>query len=91
MKGSYCAGCDLGVPLGGAEGHEGEGFWSRQSDVAYMGGYQNSGPFLGTLNIRCRIIIGIQKGTIILTTIHLYSNLTPQRGPPFSDYNPHGA
>ena len=33
-----------------------------------MGGCQNYGPFLGTLNIRCRIIIGIQKGTIILTT-----------------------
>ena len=28
-------------------------------------------PFLGTLNIRCRIIIGIQKGTIILTTTHM--------------------
>ena len=26
-----------------------------------MGGCQNYGPFLGTLNIRCRIIIGIQK------------------------------
>ena len=26
---------------------------------------------LGTLNIRCRIIIGIQKGTIILTTTHI--------------------
>ena len=26
------------------------------------------GPFSATLNIRCRIIIGIQKGTIILTT-----------------------
>ena len=25
-------------------------------------------PFLGTLNIRCRIILGTQKGTIILTT-----------------------
>ena len=35
--------------------------------IGYMGGCQNSGPFLGTLNIRCRIIIGIQKGTIILT------------------------
>ena len=33
-----------------------------------MGGCQNYGPFLGTLNIRCRIIIGTQKGTIILTT-----------------------
>ena len=36
-----------------------------------MGGCQNYGPFLGTLNIRCRIIIGHQKGTIILTTTHL--------------------
>ena len=36
-----------------------------------MGGRQNYGPFLGTLNIRCRIIIGIQKGTIILTTTQM--------------------
>ena len=34
-----------------------------------MGGCQNHGPFLGTL--RCRIIIGIRKSTIILTTIHM--------------------
>ena len=34
------------------------------------GGCQNYGPFLGTLNFRCRIKIGIQKGTIILTTTH---------------------
>ena len=33
-----------------------------------MGGWQNYGPFLGTLNIRCRIIIETQKGTIILTS-----------------------
>ena len=26
-----------------------------------MGGCQKNGPFLGTLNIRCRIIIGIKK------------------------------
>ena len=26
-----------------------------------MGGCQNYGPFLSTLNIRCRIIIGTQK------------------------------
>ena len=37
-----------------------------------MGGYQNYGPFLGTLNTRGRIIIGIQKGTIILTTTHIW-------------------
>ena len=41
-------------------------------------GYQDYGPFLGTLNIRCRIMIGIQKGTIILTTTHL-SSLTWNR------------
>ena len=36
-----------------------------------MGGCQDYGPFLGTLDIRCCIIIGIQKGTIILTTNHI--------------------
>ena len=36
------------------------------------GWLSNYGPFLGTLNIRCRTIIGIQKGTIILTTAHVY-------------------
>ena len=35
-----------------------------------MGGYQNYGPFLGTLNIRGRIILG-QKRTIILITTHI--------------------
>ena len=28
-------------------------------------------PFWGTLNIRCRILIGIQKGSIILLTTHI--------------------
>ena len=42
-----------------------------------MGGCQNYGPFLGTLNIRCRIIIGIQKGTIILTTTHIFIAQNP--------------
>ena len=36
-----------------------------------MDGCQNVGPLLGTLNIRGRIIMGIQKGPIILTTIHI--------------------
>ena len=36
-----------------------------------MGGCQNYGPFLGTLIIRGRIIIGTQKGAIILTTTHI--------------------
>ena len=39
-----------------------------------MGGCQNYGPFLGTLNIRGRIIIGTQKGTIILTTTQVFYN-----------------
>ena len=37
-----------------------------------MGGCQDYDPFWGTLNIRCRTIIGIQKGAIILTTAHIY-------------------
>ena len=28
-------------------------------------------PFLGSLNIRCRIILEIQQGTMILTTTHM--------------------
>ena len=36
---------------------------------------------LGTLNIRCRIIIGIQKGPIILTTTHV---LPVQKGSPIA-------
>ena len=36
-----------------------------------MGGCQNYAPFLGTLNIRCRMIIRIHKRTIILTTTHI--------------------
>ena len=35
----------------------------RKCCLLHMGGCQNYGPFLGTLNIRCRIIIGIQKRT----------------------------
>ena len=40
----------------------------------YLGGCQNVGPFLAILNIRCRILIGTQGGTIILTTTHLLIN-----------------
>ena len=39
--------------------------------LLHMGGCQNYGPFLGTLNNRCRIIIGTQKGTLFLTTTHI--------------------
>ena len=39
--------------------------------------------FWGTLNIRCRIIIRIQKGTIILTTTHVpeFLNVFQPYGP----------
>ena len=33
-----------------------------------MGSCQNYGPFLGTLNNRCRTILGTQQGTTILTS-----------------------
>ena len=32
-----------------------------EASKPHMGGCQNYGPVWGTLNIRCRIIIGIQK------------------------------
>ena len=35
------------------------------------GSCQNYGPFLGTLNTRCRIILRTKKGTLILTTTHV--------------------
>ena len=48
---------------------------------AYMGGRQNYGPFLGTLKIRCRVIIGTQKGTILLTTTHIHLPLNRRPNP----------
>ena len=52
-------------------------FWSSHfsessSRRSIWGDCQNYGPFLGTLNLRCRIIIGTQIGTIILTTTHMF-------------------
>ena len=38
----------------------------------HVGSCQNYGPDLGTLNNRCRIILGTPKKTIILTTTHIY-------------------
>ena len=45
-------------------------------EATILGGCQNYDPFWGTLSIRCRIIIGIQKGTIILTTAHIHHHDT---------------
>ena len=46
--------------------------WDLEGKVEEANGWlSNYGPFLGTLNIRCRIIIGIQKGTIILATTQM--------------------
>ena len=46
---------------------------AAKSEDSYVvhAGCQNYGPFLGAPDIGCRIIIGIQKGTIILTTTHV--------------------
>ena len=49
----------------------------------HMGGCQHDGPFLGILHIRCCIITGIQTGTIMLITTHIYSSsvCAYQQGP----------
>ena len=49
--------------------------------VYTMGSCPNYGPFSGTLNNRCRIIIGTQKVTIILTTTHIVAVLTRNLDP----------
>ena len=46
--------------------------------ACFLGSCQNYGPFLGTLNNRCRIIIGTQKRTLILTTTHMLKTLHPE-------------
>ena len=38
-----------------------------------MGGCQNHGPLVGLLNTRCRIVVGTQKGTIVLTTTNVFT------------------
>ena len=40
-----------------------------------MGGCQKCGPLSYPKNIRCRIIVRIQKGTITLTTTHMVQGL----------------
>ena len=42
-----------------------------------LGGCQNYGSFLGTLNIRCRTILGTQTGTIILTATQYHEKQWP--------------
>ena len=53
---------------------------SQTNMEAHMGGCQNYGPFLSTLNIRGRIVIGTQKGTIILATTHVSYSLNSVKG-----------
>ena len=36
-------------------------------------------PLWGTLNTRCRIVIGIQKGTMILTITHVGAEVDEDR------------
>ena len=47
----------------------------KENGNYYIGAIYHISPILITLNIRCCIIIGIQKGTIILTTTHITSAL----------------
>ena len=44
-------------------------------EATILGGCQNDDPFLGTLNIRCHIIIGTPKGTRILTSTYVSLSL----------------
>ena len=53
-----------------------------------MGGCQNYGTLLGTLNIRCRSIIGIQKGTILLTTTHVNNRKLSSRSNMHGNHEP---
>ena len=55
--------------------------------MKHMGGCQNYGPLFGTLNIRCRMIIRTQKGTLILTT----TLMTLLRDVAFDGLSPSGA
>ena len=58
-------------PIKWRENHRDEKPRGVQLSDSYLGSCQNYGPLLGTPNVRCRIIIRTQKGTIILTTTHL--------------------
>ena len=51
------------------------GIMENKMEATILGGCQNYGPFLVTLNIRCHIIIGTQEGTIILTTTYVSLSL----------------
>ena len=44
------------------------GIMEKKMETTVLGYLYPLSPFLGTLNIRCRTIMGTQKGTIILTT-----------------------
>ena len=57
-----------------------DGYNKRYSQRCYMGGCTNYGPFLGALNIRCRIIIRTPKGTLILTTTPMCFRLSGVSG-----------
>ena len=51
----------------------GEAATVRRCTRRQAGSCQNYGPFVGTLNIRCSIILGTQKGTLILTRRQAFS------------------
>ena len=50
------------------QAHHSGRFGFPKAVLDHVGGCQNYGPFLGTRNNRCRIMIGTQEEAIILTT-----------------------
>ena len=72
---SWGHGKRMELHVGAKHGHskDSKGLQRPTTEFArtHMGGCQNYDPFWGTLNIRCRIIIWIQKGTLILTATHM--------------------
>ena len=67
-----CSLFDIGV-IGTILGLYGDN--GKENGNYYIGVTYHISSFLGTLHIRCRIIIGIQKGTIILTTTQVVYQL----------------
>ena len=66
MRGSYTSGA---TAIGALRSYSEP--YNTYTYIYIYGWLSKYGPFLGTLNIRCRIIIGIQTRTIILTATHI--------------------
>ena len=76
IKALCCSNKPIGTAPSSRLTSEGDSILER-AGKNHMCGCQSYGPFLGTLNIRGHIIIGTQKGTIILTTTHIMQKMRP--------------